>query len=219
MRQRAVRVLSALIFGMGVALAATPSQSAEPDDWVSVTTVRIDRLGGVNVVGEVSCEGAFARLEAGELSYENEFGEWVPIPYDGEPLFMDASTDNYTVSQPAGRKAMIQVTHGSSQLTPCYGTSPTYPNGEPQEARFACDPSGAPCAWQTNAYDYDYETFGPLFDYSPDGKFKTGLLNVTVRSTGLLIQIQRTSGNWDTYWIEEGSYAMAFTTLKAVSYR
>ncbi|MBM7503135.1 hypothetical protein ACFPER_06605 [Agromyces aurantiacus] len=204
---------------LGSLSAAGPAVAQVEGDWNSVTKVMVNKLGGVNVSGEVSCAGAYDRLVSGELLYDTGEG-WAPVPFtDGDLVILNANSDNYTVSQPAGRKAMIQVTHGSSRMSPCYATTTTTPDGHTIPPWAACAPEGTPCRWETDAYAYDHEANGPLFDYSSGGKFKTGLVNVSAQSIGLFVQILHEDQTWDMYFIEEGSYAMTSTALKAVSSR
>lgn len=206
--------IGAVAFALA-ALVATPAVAiAEPiGDTITVTQVSVNRLGGVNVAGEVSCAGAYERLVAGELVYDDG-GQWVPVPFDeGDLVVLSANNDNYTVSQPAGRKTMIQVTHGSSRMNPCYLTTTTMADGSTWDR---CE-IGGPCRWTTDAFGHDMSV--PLFDYSPDGKFKAGLLNVHVQTIGLLIQILNPDDTWETYFIQEGSYAMTSVAIKAVGVR
>jgi hypothetical protein len=211
-------VVGALALGVGFAAPAVAAIEP-PGDWMSVTKVMVNRLGGVNVSGEVSCAGSYQRLVDGQLGYDDD-GQWVPVPFvEGDLVVMSANNDNYTVSQPAGRKTMIRVTHGSSRMNPCFLTAPTQPDGSAFPDWVGCQADGAPCRWETDAYAYDHDANGPLYDYSSDGKFKSGLLNVDAQSIGLLVQILHADQTWDVYFIQEGSYAMASTAIKAVNAR
>lgn len=205
---------------LGATFAAPAQAAVEPEgDWVSVTEVKVNRLGGVNVAGEVSCAATYQRLVDGQLMYD-ENGQWTPVPFaDGDLVILSANTDNYTVSQPAGRKTMIQVTHESSRMSPCFATATTTQQGEPIPVWVSCAEAGAPCRWETDVFGYDRDASGPLFDYSSAGKFKAGLLNVMVQSIGLLIQIQHPDQSWDVYFIEEGSYSVNSVSIKAVNIR
>lgn len=156
----------------------------------------------------------------GQLGYPDENGDWQQIPWTaGDLVYLHANSDNYVVSQPSGRKAMITVEHGSSRMSPCFMETPTLPDGDSPPPWQSCDPDGAPCGWVTDTYSHDRDRDGPLFDYSATGKFKTGLMSVKAHSVGLLVWIRHEDGSSDQYFIEEGSYAMTSTTIKAVSYR
>jgi hypothetical protein len=215
----------AMAAGLTVAWVAVtvPASAATRADYVTVTQVLVDRLGGVNVSGEVSCAGLYDQIAAGGYTVPDEQGNPVPVVLDaGDLVNLYANNDNYTVSQPAGRRAMIQVTHESSRMNPCFVQYPFSSDGTPYPDWVACNADGSACAWHTDAYGYDPAAFGPLFDYSPDGRFKTGLLNVTGHSLGVLIQIAHLSESpvtWDTYYVPEGTYSMTSTSIRAASYR
>jgi hypothetical protein len=211
-----------VLLALGWAFSFTPLASAASDggDWVTVDTVLVNRLGGVNVAGSVSCAGTYQLLMDGQLTFQDENGEQqtIPAPSPGDKVNLAANNDNYTVSQPVGRKSMIQVTHGSSRMNPCFVQEYASPDGSPMSG-VSCDSSGSPCRWETDAYGYDHEALGPLFDYSPNGKFKAGNLSVTEQSIGLLVMVHHLSGSWDTWYIQEGSYSMTSRTVRAASYR
>ncbi|MFZ0530881.1 MAG: hypothetical protein WAL91_10120 [Propionicimonas sp.] len=211
----------ALILVTGLLTALAPPAAAGNSDWVSVTRIEVNRLGGVTVRGQVSCAGAYQQLVAGNLSYQDENEAWHPIPplLPGDEVNLFANSDNYTVTQPAGRKTMITATHESSRMNPCYLESSTLMGGITPPYSVACEADGTPCRWETDAYGYDRESNGPLFDYAPNGKFNPGLMSVTVRSIGLLVEIRHADGSWSDYFGEEDSYAMTSRTIKAVSYR
>jgi hypothetical protein len=204
--------------------AMTTTASASEGNWVSVTRVMVDRLGGVNVAGQVSCAGTYEQIAAGGYQAQDGDGNWVSIELQpGDKVNLAANNDNYTVSQPAGRKTMIQATHGSSRMNPCFLQYRFNPDGTPMPDWVSCAADGAPCGWQTDEYGYDHDALPPLFDYSADGRFKAGLLSVRDQSIGLFVMIAHFSGDsltgWDTYFVPEGSYATTSTTIKAVSYR
>lgn len=211
------------IVALGWAFSFTPSATAAPDggDWVTVDKVLVNRLGGVNVSGWVSCEGTYQRLMDGPLTFQDENGEehTIPAPSPGDKVNLAANSDNYTVSQPVGRRSMIQVTHGSSRMNPCFLQVRESPDGTAMPDWVSCDASGSPCRWETDTYGYDHDTLGPLFDYSPNGKFKAGSLSVTDQSIGLLVMVQHADGKWDTWYVPEGSYSVTSGTLRATSYR
>ena len=221
MRNRTRAIVTSVLLVTGLLVAMTPTGAAAAyADWVSVTKVQVDRLGGVNVSGQVSCAGAYQQLISGTLVYYDDDGQGHTIPWaDGDRANLLANNDNYTVSQPAGRKGMIKATHGSSRMNPCYLEHTAFPGGATVPDEFRCEAGGTPCRWETDAFGYDHESLGPLFDYSPNGKFKTGLMSVTAHSVGLLVQILHSDGSLSDYFIQEGSYAMTSTTIKAVSYR
>lgn len=226
MKRRVMRaaqaVLTVGVLALGGSLSFVSSAGAAPSgDWVSVDKVMVNKLGGVNVSGEVSCAGTYQRLMAGELTYQDENGEQqtIPAPGPGDLVNLAANNDNYTVSQPAGRKAMIQVTHGSSRMNPCFMQVRANPDGSPMPDSISCAVGGSPCRWETDRYGYDHDSLGPLFDYSPDGRFKAGTVSVADESIGLYVMVQHPDGRWDTWYLEEGSYSVTSGTLKATSYR
>ena len=210
-----------------VALAALPAQAdaaASATDWISVTHVQVNRLGGVTVSGEVSCAGTYAKIAAGDFQYQDEDGNTIAIQLQpGDKVDLLANSDNYTVSQPAGRKTMIQATHHSSRMNPCYVQYPYQPDGTPMPDWIGGVPEGTPNLWETDEYGYDHATLPPLFDYASNGRFKAGLLNVAVQSIGLYVMVAHFTGatltGWDFYYVPDGSFAAAHTTIKAVPYR
>lgn len=206
------------------ALPSAAAASAPSGDWVSVTKVMVNQLGGVNVSGQVSCAGTYQEIAAGGFQAQDQNGDPVTISLEpGDKVILAANSDNYTVSQPAGRKSMIQVTHASSRMNPCFAQYNYLPDGSQLPSWAACNASGAPCPWQTDEYGYDHDTLPPLFDYSSGGKFKPGTLSVREQSIGLAIMIAHFSGDtltgWSNYFQPEGSYSTVSTTIKAVTYR
>ncbi|HET7312684.1 MAG TPA: hypothetical protein VFJ17_15310 [Mycobacteriales bacterium] len=226
-RTRRLAALLGIAATTALGLVAPPMAtlaSATSADWVSVNQVLVNRLGGVSVSGQVSCAATYERIAAGSVQYQDDQGNWYPIELQpGDKVNLAANTDNYTVTQPSGRKAMIQVTHGSSRMNPCFLQYPFSPDGSPMPDWVQCAPEGAPCGWQTDEFGYDHDSLPPLFDYSPHGKFKAGLLSVRDQSIGLLVMVAHFSGDtltgWDDYFVPEGSYSTVSTTLKAVNYR
>lgn len=201
-----------------------PASAATGGDWVSVSQVQVNKLGGINVAGQVSCQGTYQKLVAGQLQYQDEQGNPVTITLQsGDKVNLAANNDNYTVIQPAGRKTMVQVTHGSSRMNPCFLQVRANPDGTPMPDWVSCGSSGYPCNWQTDMYGYDHDVLGPLFDYSPNGMFKTGALSITEQSVGLFVMIAHFAGDsltgWDTHFIPEGSYSVTSGTYNATRYR
>jgi len=225
-----LRVLVAIAATATVAVAwvtpTVPAHAATGGDWVSVTQVLVNKLGGVNVSGQVSCQGTYQQIAEGGYQFQDEYGNNVSIELQpGDKVNMVANNDNYTVSQPSGRKSMIQVTHASSRMNPCFLQYQFLPDGTPMPDSVSCDTDGYPCRWETDSFGYDHDSLGPLFDYASNGKFKAGTLNVNEQSIGLLVMIAHFSGGsltptgWDYYFVPEGTYAITSTSLKAVNYR
>lgn len=221
MRSRLLGGLLALALGLTLGFPAVPPASAGPADaWMSVTAAQVNKLGGVHVIGLVDCSEMASYIRSGEFTYEEvENGDQVSlILSEGDLLNLYANSDNYTVSQPAGRKTMITVTHGSSQMSPCYVDVFEFPEGGTAN----CLSDGAPCVWETNVYGYDAEEFGPLFDYSSDGKFKTGAMNIEAHSIGLLVEVIHTN-EWpvtrDFHFRDEGTWAITSGIVYATAYR
>lgn len=218
MRTRLRVVLMAVVLGMGVLVPALPSTADTPSgDWVSVDRAMVNKLGGVNVSGQVSCAGTYDLIAEG--LFEVDGVPLVLAPDDKVNLL--ANNDNYTVSQSVGRKTMIQVTHGSSRMSPCFVQILSNPDGSAIDSQL-CEEGGAPCRWTTDHFGYDSNTFGPLFDYSPNGKFKTGTMSVRNESIGLAVQIHHADDSWDTYIFgedETSHYSFTSTSIRAVSYR
>jgi len=215
----ALLLCAALVGLVGTSAAASPDK-----DQIWVTSALVKRLGGVSVVGQVSCAGSYAQLVNGDLQYldgDEETGVWTNIPALGstDQVIMLVNADNYTVSQPAGRKTMIQVTHESSRMSPCYATTSSLPDGSVIPQSVACATSGTPCRWTTDAGDYDHDTYGPLFDYSPNGRFKAGLMAVRATPVGLVVMVLHDGGSVDYYTNPYGFAAMVSTTITAVNYR
>jgi hypothetical protein len=227
-RLRATGVLiTTALMGLCLMAASVPVNALASNPWVSVDRVMVNKLGGVSVVGSVDCAAVATTVRAGEFQYlhEGEFGEeWATLtvpedtPEDTYLLVLSANTDNYVVSQPAGRRQMVQVEHQSSRMSPCF----TEYFLTPQGGDMPCDESGAPCRWATDHFGYDPDQ-GPLFDYAPDGRFKAGLLNVSVESVGLLVEVVHLVNgellDRAAYYAPEGSYAYTSMDVRAVGYR
>ena len=203
-------------------LAAAPATGAAPGgDWISVDRALVNRLGGVNVSGEVSCAGTYAQLMAGQLQYVDENEQWgtVPTPTDTQKVTILVNPDNYTVTQPAGRRLMIQVDHGSSRMTPCYAEQRVMPDGS-LIGFDKCPTDAGPCRWETDRYGYDRVALGPLFDYSPDGKFKAGGLNVDVFAYGSEVVVYDTqTAEWSWYTVPSTPDIYTQQVVKATTYR
>lgn len=177
------RGLLTLLLGV---TALVPGSASAQTDGVWVTKVLVNRLGGVSVVGQMTCAGAAAASRAGTLQASDESENWVTVEWqEGDSLVLLTNPDQYTVTQPSGRRTMVRVTHESSRAHPCYTDLSVWPeDGTP----ITC-PVASVCLWTTDQFGYDAERFGPLFDYSSDGKFKTGSLNVTGIASGLFIAV------------------------------
>jgi hypothetical protein len=206
------------------ATPALPASATTSGDWISVTQVLVNKLGGVNVSGQVSCQGTYQQIAAGSYQYQDGQGNMVSIDLQpGDKVNMFANHDNYTVSQPSGRKSMIQVTHWSSRMNPCFVQYRFLPDGTPMPQWVNCGLDGTACRWETDNFGYDHDSLGPLFDYSADGRFKAGMLNVTGHSVGLDVMIAHFSGDtltgWDDDFVPEGSSSTTSTSLKALNYR
>jgi hypothetical protein len=225
-KKRRIRVALAATAALAATwvVPALPASAVSEGDWINVTQVLVNRLGGVNVSGQVSCEGTYQQILAGDLEVQDSQGNVVPLELQpGDKVNLFANHDNYTVSQPAGRKAMIQVTHESSRMNPCLVQYRFSPDGTPMPDSVGCAPDGYPCRWETDAFSYDRASQGPLFDYAANGKFKAGLLNVSAHSVGLLVTVAHFTDEaltgWDVYFVSEGSYATTSALIKAVNYR
>lgn len=231
---RSIRTFFAVVAAvtLGLMAPALPSSAAEPgQDWMTVDRVLVNRLGGVNVSGLVSCQGVYDDLMAGALgqwSWDDEAQEdvWVPIPAPDPDTAVDqvnilVNPDNYTVRQPAGRRLMIQAVHESSILSPCHLDYPYTTEGSSWPAVYR-EQVGDAYRWQTSRFGYDRELYGPLFDYSPNGKFKTGLLNVEAYLYGAVVFVHHGSDpatGWDTYGVDDAPDIYFNGNVKAVTYR
>jgi hypothetical protein len=217
--RRVAAALAAVLAAGAVVWGTTPGTMADTPD-MTVDKVVVNKLGGVSVVGTVDCSDLAQQVRQQGFSYVDENDMWQELPPVGEDVLINiyANSDNYTVSQPAGRRGMIVVTHGSSRMSPCYLQYDDPDDGYTPP----CDETGAPCTWVTDHYGYSEPT--PLFDYSPNGKFKPGTVAVEAYSIGALVEVITVDGSGaviskDGYFAPEGSYAYTSTTLKAVSYR
>ncbi len=227
MKTRSKFLVMVAVLGLGLMFSVVPTSAAvstpSTTDWVTVTKVMVNKLGGVNVSGRVSCAGTYQQIAAGNFYVQvgqDQDGNPIMEPLvlqPGDTVNMIANNDNYTVSQPAGRKTMIQVTHGSSRMNPCFVQYPSQPDGTPMPP--VCSADGTSCAWETDNFGYDRAILGPLFDYSPNGMFKPGDMSVFETSVGLDIMVHHSDGSWAGYYVEEGSFSMTSRTIKAVSYR
>jgi hypothetical protein len=223
---KATSKLLALAAAAGLALipAAASSTAAAPySDWIKVDRVLVNRLGGVNVSGEVSCEGTYEDLQAGQFEAIDGNNQWYTVEMDeGALVNIFVNADNYTVSQPAGRRMMIQVDHESSRMTPCYAEHRYDMDGTPWEniGTVTCRDDGTACRWETDRYAYDRVTYGPLFDYSTDGKFKSGSLNVSASTYGALVMVYDVaSDSWETHFSPYAVDIFTSQVVRATSYR
>ena len=194
-----VAAVTLAVLGPGV----LPSAAAGETDWIATDGALVNRLGGVHVYGTVSCAGTAQTLrEAGSFVYQGEDGaeEEILIGAD-DAINLFVNPDNYVVSQPAGRRQMVTVEHGSSQMSPCYVETETGDDGITPWAELGveCAADGDSCTWRTHRFAYDPSPWVPLFDYSTDGKFKAGDLNVYVSTYGVLIGVVRADGSWEYY--------------------
>lgn len=217
------RMLFATVAAVVLALLTPggPSSAADgPVDWISTDGALVNKLGGVHVYGSVSCAGTAQTLKGSSFWYESEDG-WREVPVDADATInLFVNPDNYIVSQPAGRKQMIQVEHGSSRMSPCYVETTTDQNGTPwEELGVECSADGTSCGWETDRYAYDASLWGPLFDYSSDGKFKAGDLNVNVSAYGVLIIIVPDEGGWEYYFINGMVDIFGQQVVRAQMYR
>lgn len=198
--------------------AASAPRTPIPSDQVAVTQVLVNKAGAVSVRGTVSCGATGAAIKAGTSYIGTElqpFGEGQPISLaQDDVITLLVSSDNYTVSQVAGRKYTISVTHESSRLNPCYTENALGPSGE----TMLCQPGDTSCPWATDKYGWDSAMQGPLFDIPLSGKFVTGTVTVdgVARDLGIIVQRE---GHW--YWtlIEGGLFMPYQRVLKAVAYR
>lgn len=219
----------AMVAAMGLALmtpaAPVSAADAPPTDWVSVDKVLVNRLGGVSVSGEFSCAATFELLKAGQLEAMEETQEgdrWYTIDapnLETDEVLLFVNADNYTVTQPAGKRLMIKVQHESSRMTPCYITQRETPDGN-TISEDKCPTFGGPCRWETDRYAYDRAAYGPLFDYSDNGKFKVGNLNVEVYDYSVVVMLYRAStGQWEFHTSPYAADVYFNSVIRAVGYR
>lgn len=202
----------------GVFLPGSTSSATAAVDAVAVTTVYVNRMGGVNLQGTVTCAGTAQAIKAGTHRYIG--GELQPMDGVGDSialaptdtLLLLMNSDNYTVSQPVGRKSTIQVTHGSSRMNPCYTDTTMGPSGEQLQCAV-----GAVCPWRTDWFGWTQDQ-GLLWDYPTNGKFVANTLSVTGTAVGVGIMVLR-DDRW--YWanLEEDVFLPYQRSLKAISYR
>lgn len=218
-KRRLVAALAAVLAAGAVVWGTTPGTMADTPD-MTVDKVVVNKLGGVSVVGTVDCSDLALQVRTEGFPYVDENDQWLFLEPVGEDVLINiaANSDNYTVSQPAGRRGMVMVTHGSSRMSPCYSEYDDPGDGYTPP----CDEAGAPCTWVTDHFGYFEPT--PLFDYSPNGKFKPGTVAVEASSIGAFVEVITLDGSGavvsqEGYFAPEGSYAYTSTTLKAVSYR
>jgi hypothetical protein len=218
-RRRGIAALLAVVTASAAFAATAPVTMAETPD-MTVEKVMVNKLGGVSVVGSVDCTDLATQVREAGFDYVDENDQWQFLEPVGEGVQINAyaNSDNYTVSQPAGRRGMISVTHGSSRMSPCYVEFDD--PGDDYDP--PCADAGAPCTWVTDHYAYFSTT--PLFDYSQDGKFKAGTVAVSAESIGAFVEVVTVDGSGavtsrDGYFAPEGWYAYTSTTLRAVMYR
>lgn len=214
MRTAAVAALALVVAWPASAQAI---QRMDPSDYVQVTKVIVNRIGGVSVEGTMSCSATAVAVRAGgfsgdDMSTEDEVQ--VPIVVTAtDRLVLLTNPDRYVVSQPVGRRAMIQASHQPSKMNPCFTEVTSLPDGP-----VACAIDMA-CPWRTDRYGWDSTRFGPLFEYSPSGTFKAGLLNVDGNSTDLAVILVHQSGSTSTYMIEEGFFQTYSPVIRATMAR
>lgn len=217
MRHRVAAVLAAAFLG---ALAApAPAGAAETAPWISVDRVMVNRLGGVTVQGTHSCESLYDQLVSpGGVTVQDEMPDGSYQPRQlfagvGDQVVIGTNPDNFVVTQPAGRKTMITAEHGSSRLQWCFATNPDI--FADQGWSIPCEAYG-PCRWVTDRFSWS--SAAPLFVYSPNGKFKTGSLNVAVTQMGYWIEIHDAGGNFvDGGQVFDEAYNNQI--VRAVAYR
>lgn len=224
------RTLFATVAAVALALLVpvAPVSAADPySDWITVDRALVNKLGGVSVSGEVSCPGTYELLMAGQLEAmtQDEQGHdvWytVEVPGTEDRVNIFVNADNYIVSQPAGRRTMIQVKHESSRMNPCFAQWQYDEEGTPwSELSVVECRDEAVCRWETDRFAYDRVTLGPLFDYSPDGKFKSGDLNVDVTTYGSMIAIYDTlTQTWEYHGVPYQPDLFTQTVVRATMYR
>ena len=212
-----------LIAGLGIGSSA----QSDAIPWITVDKVLVNKIGGLSVVGRVDCSAIYQQLTGDGVWVwgEGGQGDWATayaLTIDPETQSVDiySNADNYTVSQPAGRRGMIQVTHGSSRAGTCY-VDPEFDTGDWVPP---CESSGSPCRWVTDRWGWD--STEPLFDVSADGKFKPGLVHIEVENLGGWIDVQTRDGSGNvidqqSYQPVDGELCYAYNnlTIKAVNYK
>lgn len=210
--------LMVIMLGGSAGFAQAAPVRSDPVDFVAVTKVLVNRIGGVSVEGTMSCSATATRARAGDLSGDDQATDdesYVPIVVaEADRLVLLANPDNYVVSQPVGRRAMIQVTHESSRMNPCFTETATLPNGS-----VGCPVGALTCPWRTDRYGWDPDRLGPLFDYSPTGTFKAGSLNVDGASEDLAVIVLHQDNSMNTYMIEGGFVQPYSPVLRAIMTR
>jgi hypothetical protein len=216
MRHRWAMALAAVL--LGALVAPTPAGAAETEPWIRVDRVMVNRLGGVTVQGTHSCASFYDQLLSTEgLTVWDEMpdGSYQPrqlLADEGDTVVIGTNPDNFVVTQPSGRKTMIRVEHGSSRLQWCFATDPDV--FDDLGWSIPCEAYG-PCQWVTDRFSWS--STEPLFVYSPNGKFKTGSMNVAVTQMGYWIEIHRADGSLDGGQVFNEAFNNQI--VRAVAYR
>lgn len=212
------RAASAVILLVATIMQLAPVAQAEGYPWITIEKVMVNKLGGITVEGSMSAAPLYDQLRSAEglgVSYEDEQG-WhqTAIYADADDVvIIGTNPDNFVVRQPAGRRTMITAEHASSRLQWAYSNAPPGFFGE-----FTPDYATESARWVTDRFSYDLST-GPLFVYSPEGKFKTGTVAVEVTAVGYWVEVH---DELDHSLKASGMVfdeAFAATTLRATAYR
>lgn len=218
MRIRHATAVGILLIAVTATAAPPSSANGGPTDFATVSRAFVNKQGGLNVQGRVSCAGTAAAIQNGTYFYVGGTME----PADGmggtitlaptDTLLLLANSDQYTARQAVGRKWVVQVTHESSRMNPCYTDVTTGPTGETLE----CQVGAESCPWRTDWFGWGLEQ-GLLWDYPSGGKFVPGPVTVAGVSTGTGIMVLR-DDRW--YWAnpEEGGMFLPYQgTVRAVA--
>ena len=213
-----LRASFALVLFMAAAMQIAPVVQAQDQPWISAETAMVNKLGGITVEGSMSARPLYDRLVSSDglnVAYEDEQGwHFTTIHADTDDIVLiGTNPDNLVVRQPAGRRTMITAEHGSSRLQWAYSNAPDGFFGE-----FTPEYATESARWVTDRYSYDQST-GPLFVYSPDGKFKTGNVAVEVTAVNFWVEVYDELDHSLKASGMSFDEAFAATTLRATAYR
>jgi hypothetical protein len=212
-----LRAAVAVFLFLAAVVQLAPVADAEGYPWITVEKAMVNRLGGITVEGRMSAAPLYDQLVSTDglgVSYEDEQG-WhsTTIYADAEDVVLiGTNPDNFIVRQPAGRRMMITAEHASSRLQWAFSNAPAGFFGDHTPA-YATESA----RWVTDRFSYDLST-GPLFVYSPNGKFKTGTVAVEVTSMGYWVEVYELDHSLKASGMVFDE-AFAATTLRATTYR
>jgi hypothetical protein len=157
--------LATCVAGAGLLVAGFAAPAGAAPTWpikATVTTVLVNKTGGVTAAGKMDCAQAVQSFD------------WGP---GGIPANLSVVAHvEWSAFQPVGRKTMLQASYSQQGFQwSCYNTNADGQHGP------VCGGSAAPCPWLSSR---DPSTNAAWFVYAPNGKFAPGPVHVELSVTG-----------------------------------